>query len=282
MIEATAQENQRALDDRRAPQNKGATGLLPGTADAGNGLGTHPRRNRHLILCIAGLVVAATVGSFIFASKVTERQPSAEAADGAIERKSTAVGSANTTDEPVTRPLPSEGPDGSGAVRVEEKRTDETGGVVAAPSDDRTVATPLAGQRTEKLGSDAEPRLAEDAAEARAPAEVLPSDPIAAGDIASEEPRPPQAPSSAQPASETGSTIDRTREHPVAIRMAPTISDVRMRAGPGNGQPVLATIPRGRPVEVIECRQWCEVIFAGQRGWVYKTFIGASPIPREP
>jgi hypothetical protein len=27
-------------------------------------------------------------------------------------------------------------------------------------------------------------------------------------------------------------------------------------------------------VEVIACRQWCEVIFSGQRGWVYKGFIG--------
>src|SRR5262249_23553197 len=38
---------------------------------------------------------------------------------------------------------------------------------------------------------------------------------------------------------------------------------------------VLATIPPGSSIEVIKCRHWCEVIFAGQRGWVYKTFIGA-------
>jgi uncharacterized protein YraI len=49
---------------------------------------------------------------------------------------------------------------------------------------------------------------------------------------------------------------------------------VRLRAGPSNGDAVLATIPGGRPVEVIGCRAWCEVVFAGQRGWVYKGFIG--------
>ena len=73
---------------------------------------------------------------------------------------------------------------------------------------------------------------------------------------------------------ETRSAIDRAKD-PVAIQVGRVISGVNMRAGPGNSQPVLATIPRGSPVEVIKCRQWCEVIFAGQRGWVYKTFISA-------
>jgi uncharacterized protein YraI len=51
---------------------------------------------------------------------------------------------------------------------------------------------------------------------------------------------------------------------------------VKLRAGPGNGQPVVATISRGTSVEVINCRAWCEVIFAGQRGWVYKSYLGGS------
>ena len=52
-------------------------------------------------------------------------------------------------------------------------------------------------------------------------------------------------------------------------------SGVNMRAGPGNGQPVLAAIPAGSPIQVVKCTYWCEVIYAGQRGWVYKTFIRA-------
>jgi SH3-like domain-containing protein len=100
--------------------------------------------------------------------------------------------------------------------------------------------------------------------------------------MASKQPLPPQAPLPPLTGSEIGSTVDPAKDHPVAIPIASTISDVRMRAGPGNGQAVLATIPKGRPVEVIECRQWCEVIFAGQRGWVYKSFIGPPSIARRP
>jgi SH3-like domain-containing protein len=89
------------------------------------------------------------------------------------------------------------------------------------------------------------------------------------------------APSSPAPASETGSAVDRAND-PAPIRIAQTISDVNMRAGPSNGQAVLATIPRGSPVDVIGCRQWCEVIFADRRGWVYKGFIAAPSMARGP
>jgi uncharacterized protein YraI len=82
-------------------------------------------------------------------------------------------------------------------------------------------------------------------------------------------------------AGETGSAIGRAAEA-VAIRTARAVSGVNMRAGPSNGEAVLAAIPGGSPVQVINCRQWCEVIFAGQRGWVYKRFIEMSPVPRKP
>jgi SH3-like domain-containing protein len=111
------------------------------------------------------------------------------------------------------------------------------------------------------------------------------SDPVAsAANPTSGQPLPTPAPSSPAPlspapASETGSTVDRAND-PAPIRIARTISDVNVRAGPSNRQAVLATIPRGSPVDVINCRQWCEVVFAGRRGWVYKGFIGASPTAR--
>jgi hypothetical protein len=63
-----------------------------------------------------------------------------------------------------------------------------------------------------------------------------------------------------------------------AIRTARVVSDVKMRAGPSNGDAVLAIVPRGRSVDVVGgCRAWCEVVHAGQRGWVYKGFLGAAP-----
>lgn len=274
IIEATARENRRAT---------GPTSTS--TSGAGDSVANRWRRSRRLILCVAGLVVAAPVGWITFASKGSERQSPTLAADSVHERKSPVVGNANTTGDAVARPLPSGELDGSGEAGVEEKRTDEgigTGGVLAARSNDLTVSTPVAGQPTEQLRSDAEPQLGEDGAEVQPPAEVLPSDPIApVREVASEQPVPLEAPSSSPAANGTGSPIDRASD-PVAIRTAQATSAVKMRAGPSNSQAVVAIIPAGSSVEVVNCRQWCEVVFAGQRGWVYKTFIGPSPTPRRP
>jgi len=69
-----------------------------------------------------------------------------------------------------------------------------------------------------------------------------------------------------------------TAHNPEEATSAPTrvthvIRAVNMRAGPANGAEVLAIVSEGSPVEVIQCTQWCEVIFAGQRGWIYRSFM---------
>jgi hypothetical protein len=81
-----------------------------------------------------------------------------------------------------------------------------------------------------------------------------------------------KAPAIATRAIETGSTTGQT-ETPAQLPVARIVSDVRMHAGPSNGHAVVATIPRGTAVEVVNCRAWCQVIFAGRRGWVYKSFL---------
>lgn len=56
-------------------------------------------------------------------------------------------------------------------------------------------------------------------------------------------------------------------------RSARVTTDVNMRAGPDNSAPVLAVVRAGSRVQVIDCEYWCEVMFAGKRGWIYKGFI---------
>jgi uncharacterized protein YraI len=119
----------------------------------------------------------------------------------------------------------------------------------------------------------------------QASAKAIDADPIAPTAHPKGEQRRPAPADASQslalsPASETGSTVDQAGAR-AANHVARTVSDVNMRAGPSNGQAVLATIPRGSAVEVIDCRQWCQVVFGGQRGWIYKGFVGASP-PRGP
>lgn len=61
--------------------------------------------------------------------------------------------------------------------------------------------------------------------------------------------------------------------------MAQTVmstADVNMRAGPGTRYPVVTTIPENRNVDVYGCdgdRDWCEVAWRGNRGWVFSDYL---------
>lgn len=77
--------------------------------------------------------------------------------------------------------------------------------------------------------------------------------------------------SSAEPSAEA--SLDAGAEAVTAIRTAPVKTDVNMRAGPDNAAAVIKVVPRNSNVEVIGCDYWCEVIYAGKRGWIYKGFL---------
>lgn len=59
-------------------------------------------------------------------------------------------------------------------------------------------------------------------------------------------------------------------------RTAPVTTDVNMRAGPSNDAGVILVVRRNREVEVIGCNYWCEVIYDGKRGFIYKGFVRGS------
>lgn len=48
---------------------------------------------------------------------------------------------------------------------------------------------------------------------------------------------------------------------------------VNLRAKPQKGGQVMGVIPARTSVELVGCTQWCEVIYKGQRGYVYKTYV---------
>jgi len=51
------------------------------------------------------------------------------------------------------------------------------------------------------------------------------------------------------------------------------LRDVTMRAsGSKNAAPV-GTIPARATVELISCKSWCQVVYKGKRGWIYKGFV---------
>ena len=61
-----------------------------------------------------------------------------------------------------------------------------------------------------------------------------------------------------------------------ATRTVPVTTDVNMRARPSNGSAVIQVVPGKSTVEVISCDYWCEVVYEGKRGWIYKGFVRGS------
>lgn len=48
---------------------------------------------------------------------------------------------------------------------------------------------------------------------------------------------------------------------------------VTMRSGPKKGAAAIGTIPAKTAVQVISCKSWCEVVYKGRHGFVYKSFV---------
>ncbi len=48
---------------------------------------------------------------------------------------------------------------------------------------------------------------------------------------------------------------------------------VTMRAKPDNDGTALLTIPAKEQVQVVSCKGWCEIVYKGKRGYVYKKFL---------
>jgi hypothetical protein len=226
------------------------------------------------------LVAVAAIGGVLLFSAVSQRQPPAATADAnhSLDERPRLADNASATQEPAERPVPAALPEGLGPVGVEAvgpaEDVNRAAVAVAADSDGEPLATSVAGQAIENPGPGVEARGDGPAAAQDPPTQAVATDPIApAADPANEPPKAADPPSSWSPTIEARSTEQ--PDGPSATHTARVVSGVRLRAGPGNGEAVLATISGGRSVEVIKCRAWCEVIFAGQRGWVYKDFIAA-------
>jgi uncharacterized protein YraI len=55
---------------------------------------------------------------------------------------------------------------------------------------------------------------------------------------------------------------------------------VNMRTGPSTNYARITTIPAGAHVNVLRCPRWCEVVYAGRRGWVSGGYIARGVAPR--
>jgi hypothetical protein len=61
-----------------------------------------------------------------------------------------------------------------------------------------------------------------------------------------------------------------------AGREARVTKYVNLRSGPTDESKVVAVVPAKASVSVLDCKAWCEVVFDGKKGWIYKRFIRES------
>jgi hypothetical protein len=123
---------------------------------------------------------------------------------------------------------------------------------------------------------------AEDGADELDAAAPLDEEPVAKDDDKRDETRTAAiAPDEAKPSRKA----KRSKDEPVAedntppaagTRQVQVRSGVNMRSRPKSGSGVLTVIPSKAVVQVVSCKAWCEVIYQGQRGYVYKSYLGGG------
>lgn len=73
--------------------------------------------------------------------------------------------------------------------------------------------------------------------------------------------------------SKTNSNDGATALANLATKPGKALRSVTMRARPSSRGGVLGTVPGGADVSVISCKSWCEIVYDGKRGFVYRNFL---------
>lgn len=91
---------------------------------------------------------------------------------------------------------------------------------------------------------------------------------------ADEEPAPPQVkPDKAETAAIHAAEPARPAASGNATENGHILRAVTMRSGPKKGAAAVGTIPARAGVQVISCKSWCEVVYKGKHGFIYKGFL---------
>ncbi len=104
--------------------------------------------------------------------------------------------------------------------------------------------------------------------ESGADAKVAKNAPPAAETAAHPEPDP-KAATAAIPAAKPEPPADKAG----AAANGHILRGVTMRSSPKKGAAAIDTIPAKTEVQVISCKSWCEVVYKGRHGFIYKSFV---------
>ena len=82
-------------------------------------------------------------------------------------------------------------------------------------------------------------------------------------------------PAKTSPAAEAA--VDDVTQPPdfkAATRTVRVNRGVNMRTRPKSGASVLTVVPKAASVQLVGCKLWCEIVYKGRRGYVFKDFVG--------
>ncbi|MER9762662.1 SH3 domain-containing protein [Mesorhizobium sp. M0138] len=84
----------------------------------------------------------------------------------------------------------------------------------------------------------------------------------------------PQLPDE-QSSAATDDTQAKAKPHKVAAAAGTgrILRAVTMRSGPQKNAAAMGTVPAKSSVQVMSCKKWCQIVYNGKRGWIYKSYI---------
>jgi hypothetical protein len=142
----------------------------------------------------------------------------------------------------------------------------------ADPSAVQSTDTAFAEPTAENDASDALSQVAAPAGETPAAAKK-PSDKMDGAQTAAIPEAKPQAPDAQATATDGAAQPKPNPQKASAAANGRILRAVTMRSGPKKGASAITTVPAKASVQVMNCKQWCEIVYNGKHGWVYKSYV---------
>jgi len=142
----------------------------------------------------------------------------------------------------------------------------------ATPAEQKSTDTAFAEPAAETDASTALSQVAASAPTTGQPADAKKSDDKMDGAQTAAIPEAqPQAPDT-QPADDNAEPA-KPKHQKVSAANGRILRAVTMRSGPKKGASAIATVPAKASVQVMTCNKWCEIVYNGKHGWIYKSYV---------
>ncbi|CAN7362533.1 SH3 domain-containing protein [Mesorhizobium amorphae] len=224
-----------------------------------------PANDRQAIASPAQTVPAVPVKTTKIAPPTANATVAAAAPQAA--RKADAVSSAVAAKEASIPALAANDPRWSGA------DTEAASASAATATSEQAASKPADDNAKPSVAAFAEPAAKNDATTAlsnvAAPEDAATDDSMDGAQTAAIPTPKPQV------AAAAASQADDSQAQPQTANAATgrILKAVTMRAGPKQKAAAMLTVPAKTSVQVISCKKWCQIVYNGKRGWIYKTYI---------